>query len=113
MNCSLLLGALLLISPALGQDDPLDDLPEADMGAAGSEPEEDSDETDEDSVTEKRGCGRRKRRPKRTKKLPASKAAGVTAALVGGRAGDLDIFLTCAAEEGEARLRDIYAAVQR
>ena len=37
----------------------------------------------------------------------------VTAALVGGRAGDLDIFLTCAVEEGEARLRAIYTAVPR
>ena len=37
----------------------------------------------------------------------------VIAALVGGAAGDLDIFLTCAPEDGESRLREVYAAVQR
>ena len=34
------------------------------------------------------------------------------AALTGGRATDIDVFLTCRPEDGEARLRDIYAAIQ-
>ena len=37
----------------------------------------------------------------------------VLAALTGGRASDLDIFLICDPKDGETRLREIYAAVQR
>ena len=37
----------------------------------------------------------------------------VVAALTNGHASDIDIFLTCDPKDGEQRLRDIYAGVQR
>jgi len=38
---------------------------------------------------------------------------GVLAALTNGRSNDIDIFLTCDPNDGEKRLRDIYAGIQR